>query len=174
MKLMKSFVWSLVLVTVAMLASLAVAPAAHAVALSDYLENKLIDHVFRGQAYTAPTTIYVALFTSACSDAATGTEVSGGSYARPGLAASLVNWAGTQAAASTTASTGTSGTTSNNAAINFATPSAGWGTVTYIGLMDAITTGNLLVCTALSVGKTINTGDTVSFPAASLTNQIDN
>lgn len=147
---------------------------AHAGALSDYLENKLIDHVFRGQAYTAPTTIYVALYTSACSDAAGGTEVSGGSYARPGLATSLANWAGTQSAASTTASTGTGGTTSNNSAITFATPSAGWGTVTYIGLMDAVTSGNLLVCTALTIGKTINSGDAVSFPAASLTNQIDN
>jgi hypothetical protein len=147
---------------------------AHAIALSDFLENKLTDHVFRGQAYTAPTTIFVALFTSACSDAATGTEVTGGSYARPGLAASLANWAGTQAAASTTASSGTSGTTSNNVVVTFATPSAGWGTVTHIGLMDAVTSGNMLVCTALTVGKTINSGDTVSFPAASLTNQIDN
>lgn len=156
------------------LSACTVVPLAQAGALSDYLENKLIDHVFRAQAYTAPTTIYVALFTSACSDSAAGTEVSGGSYARPGLAASLANWAGTQSAGSTTASSGTGGTTSNNAPITFATPSAGWGTVSYIGLMDAVSGGNLLVCTALSTAKTINTGDTVSFPAASLTNQIDN
>jgi hypothetical protein len=173
-KFLKSVFVSVMFVLAAMLASLAIVPNAKAVALSDYLENKLTDYVFRGQAYTAPTTIYVALFTSACSDAAGGTEVSGGSYARPGLAASLANWAGTQAAASTTASTGTGGTTSNNVAINFVTPSAGWGTVTYIGLMDAVTAGNLLVCTALTTSKTINSGDSVSFPAASLTNQIDN
>lgn len=173
---MKAFLKSAMLGFVAAMAVLMVtfAPIAHAVALSDYLENKLIDHVFRGQAYTAPTTIYVALFTSACSDSAIGTEVSGGSYARPGLAASLVNWAGTQSAGSTVASSGTGGTTSNNTAINFATPSAGWGLVTYIGLMDAVSGGNLLVCTALTTGKTINSGDTVSFPAGSLTNQIDN
>ena len=157
----------------ALLAMLVAAPA-RAVALSDYLENKLIDHVFRGQAYTAPLIIYVALYTSACTDAAGGTEVTGGSYARPGLAASLVNWAGTQAAASVVASTGSSGTTSNNAAIAFVTPTAGWGLVTHIGLVDALTAGNPLVCTALTVSKTINSGDTVSFPAASLTNQIDN
>lgn len=157
----------------ALLAMLVAAPA-RAVALSDFLENKLIDHVFRGQAYTAPLVIYVALFTSACTDAAVGTEVSGGSYARPGITGSLANWAGTQAAASVLASTGSSGTTSNNAAVMFATPSAGWGLVTHIGLMDALTAGNLLVCTALTVSKTINSGDTVSFPAASLTNQIDN
>ena len=171
MKMFKKWIGSALLGLVLVLAAV---PVVHAGALSDYLENKLVDHVFRGQAYTAPSTIYVALFTSACSDSAAGTEVSVGSYVRPGLAASLVNWAGTQAAASTTASSGTSGTTSNNAAITFATPSAGWGTVTHIGLMDAVTSGNLLVCTALSTSKTINSGDAVSFPAASLTVQIDN
>lgn len=170
---MKNLFKNTLIYVLAALAMLVAVPA-QAVALSDYLENKLVDHVFRGQAYTAPTTIYVALFTSACSDAAAGTEVTGGSYARPGLASSLANWAGTQAAASTTASTGTSGTTSNNVVVSFATPSAGWGTVTYIGLMDAVTSGNLLVCTALTTSKTINSGDTVSFPAASLTTQIDN
>lgn len=150
------------------------APAAQAADLSNYLENKLTDHVFRGQTYTAPTTIYVALYTSACSDAAGGTEVTGGSYVRPGLAASLTNWAGTQAAASTTASSGTSGTTSNNVVISFATPTAGWGTVTHIGLMDAVSAGNMLVCTPLTTSKTVNSGDLVSFPAGSLTNQMDN
>lgn len=162
----------LILLALSMLCT--IAPPAYAAALSDYLENKLIDHVFRGQAYTAPTTIYVALYTSACSDSAAGTEVSGGSYARPGVTSSLANWAGTQAAGSTTASSGAGGTTSNNGVITFATPSAGWGTVTHIGLVDAVTGGNLLVCTALTIGKTINSGDTVSFPAASLTNQMDN
>lgn len=170
---MKTTFKTTLIYVLALLAMLVAAPA-RAVALSDFLENKLIDHVFRGQAYTAPLVIYVALFTSACTDAAVGTEVSGGSYARPGITGSLVNWAGTQAAASVLASTGSSGTTSNNAAVMFATPSAGWGLVTHIGLMDALTAGNLLVCTALTTAKTINAGDTVSFPAASLTNQIDN
>lgn len=156
------------------LVGLMLATTAHAVALSDYLENKLVDHVFRGQSYTAPATVYVALFTTACSDSTGGTEVSGGSYARPGLATSLANWAGTQGAGTTAVSSGVSGTTSNNAAITFSTPTANWGTVTYIGLMDASSGGNLLICTALTVGKTINTGDAVSFPAGSLTNQVDN
>ena len=83
-----------ILLAVAML--FAIAPAAQAGALSDYLENKLIDHVFRGTAYTAPGTVYVALFTSACSDSAGGTEVSGGSYARAALTTTTTNWAGTQ------------------------------------------------------------------------------
>lgn len=154
------------------LTSLAPMPAS-AGALTDYLENKLIDHLFRATSYTAPANWYVALFTSSCSDSAAGTEVSGGSYARVAVASGTTTWANTQASG-TGASTGTSGTTSNSSAINFATPSAGWGTVTYWGLYDASSAGNLLVCAALTASKTINSGDTVSFAAGALTVQIDN
>lgn len=171
---MQSFRKTTLFIIAAMVAMFSFIPTAQAGALSDYLENKLVDHVFRATAYTAPTTTYVALYTSACTDATGGTEVSGGSYARVAIANGLTAWAGTQAAASTVASTGTGGTTSNNAVATFATPSAGWGTVTYVGLLDALSAGNLLVCTALTTSKTINTGDTVSFPAASLSVQIDN
>jgi hypothetical protein len=143
-------------------------------ALSNYLENKIIDHIFRAQAYAAPSTLYVALLTVAPSDAGGGTEVSGGSYARVAVTPSLANFAGTQSAGSTDASSGTGGTTSNNNAITFPTPSAGWGTATHMGVYDASSGGNLLWYTALGVGKTINTGDAVSFPAAALTFQIDN
>ena len=149
-------------------------PAAQAGALSDYLENKLVDEQLRGQAYSPPASSYIALLTTACSDAAAGTEVSGGSYARAAIANSLANWSGTQAAGSTAASSGTGGTTSNNVAINFAAPTASWGTVSHIGFFNAATGGNLLICTALSTPKTISAGDTVSFPPGSLTVQIDN
>lgn len=144
-------------------------------ALSDYLENKLIDYLLRAQAFTAPATVYVGLLTAAPSDTGGGTEVSGNAYARVAVTSSLANWAGTQAAASTVASSGTSGTTSNNAAITFPTPTpAGWGAVTHLGVYDAATTGNLLFYTALTASKTINAGDAVSFAAAALTFQIDN
>ena len=161
------------LVLAVAIGSMAPAPA-QAISLTDYLENKLVDWLLRGQTFTPPATVYISLHTASCSDSATGTEVTGGSYARPALTSSLANWAGTQAAASTTASTGTNGTTSNNVAINFATPSAGWGLVTHFGVFDAVTAGNMLICQALTVSKTINSGDTVSFAAASLTLQIDN
>ena len=49
---------------------------------SNYLEDAVLNHVFGGSSYTAPTTLYVALFTSAPSDTGGGTEVSGGAYAR--------------------------------------------------------------------------------------------
>lgn len=147
---------------------------AQAGALTDFAENKIVDALLRGQALGAPATMYIGLDTVACTETGGGTEVTGGSYARVAVTSSLANWAGTQAAASTTASTGTSGTTSNNAAINFPTPSAGWGTVVSVRWWDAASAGNAWICTTLTVNKTINTGDTVSFPAATLTFQADN
>lgn len=154
-------------------------------AMSDFMENKLIDWFFRGQAIgitgasaaagTGPTNLYVGLFTANPTDAGGGIEVTGNAYARVTVVSSLANWAGTQAAASTIASTGTGGTTSNNAAISFLTPTpAGWGTVTGVGIFDAAIGGNLLIWSALTVSKTINAGDSVSFPAGSLQFQIDN
>lgn len=143
-------------------------------AMSDYLENKLIDQIFRAQAFTFPGTLHVALLTAAPSDTGGGTEVSGGAYARVAVTNSLANWAGTQSAGSTVASSGTTGTTSNNGTITFATPTASWGTVTHFGIYDASTGGNLLFFGALTVSKTINIGDTVSFPAGTLSIQIDN
>lgn len=154
-------------------------------AMSDTLENKLIDWFFRGQAIgitgasaaagTGPTNLYVGLLTAAPSDAGGGTEVTGGSYARVTVASSLANWAGTQGAGTTVASSGTSGTTSNNGAITFPTPTANWGTVTHFGIYDATSAGNLLFWGALTTSKTVNNGDAApSFAAAALSIQIDN
>lgn len=144
-------------------------------AWSNFAENKIIDAVFRGQALGAPATLYVGLLTAAPSDAGGGAEVTGGSYARVAVTSSLANWAGTQAAGSTVASSGTSGTTSNNAKITFPAPTAAWGGVTHFGLFDAATGGNLWVYAALTTPKTINNGDTApSFEISSLTFQVDN
>lgn len=144
-------------------------------ALSDYLENKILDYVLRAQAFSAPATTYVALLTAAPSDTGGGTEVTGGSYARVAVTSSLTNWAGTQSTGSTTASSGTGGQTSNNNTITFPAPTANWGVVTHMGVYDASTSGNLLFYAALTVSKTINNGDAApSFAAAALTLQIDN
>lgn len=154
-------------------------------ALSDFAENKLIDWLLRAQAIgitgasaaagTGPTAVFVGLLTAAPSDAGGGTEVTGGSYARQSVTSALANWAGTQSAGSTAASSGTGGTTSNNGTITFPAPTANWGVVTHFGVYDAVTTGNLLFWAALTVNKTINSGDAApSFAAAALTFQIDN
>lgn len=148
-------------------------------AMSNFFQNKLIDFLFRGQALgitgasaaagTGPTTFYVALYTAAPTAAGGGTEVSGGSYARVAVTSNLTDWAGTQAAASTAVSSGTSGTTSNNAAISFPAPTAAWGTVTSYGLFDAATGGNLILFGTLGTSKTVNSGDAApQFVAAAL------
>lgn len=138
-------------------------------AMSDYLENKLVDLLFRGQAFSAPA-CYIGLFTAAPSDSGGGTEVSGGSYARVNTSAGLTTWAGTQSAGSTTASSGTGGQTSNNGAITFPAPSANWGSITHFGIFDAASGGNLLFHGALTASKTVNNGDPApSFTSGSLT-----
>jgi hypothetical protein len=153
-----------------LLALAALAPTAHAQALTDFAENKIVDAVLRAQALGAPATFHIALFTTACSDSAIGTEVTGNAYARAAVTSSLANWAGTQSSGSTVASSGTGGQSSNNNAINFPTPTpSGWGTVSHLGFMDASSGGNMWVCVALTVSKTINSGDTVSFAAGALT-----
>ena len=138
--------------------------------ISNYLENKIVDLVFRGQSYSAPT-VYVGLYTAAPSAAGGGTEVSGGSYARVKTAAStsqaLGDWTATQGGTSG-ASSGTSGNTTNADTLTFPTPSAGWGTVTHFGLFDAASGGNLIFWGPLTIAKTVNQADVVAFPAGSL------
>lgn len=163
------------LFTSALLAvSLAFSGLAGAAALTDFAENKIVDATLRAQAIGTPATWYVALYTACPTDSAAGTEVSGGAYARVAVTAGLTQWSGTQSAGSTIASSGTGGTISNNAAITFPTPTAGWGTVVCWAITDAATAGNIWIYSALTVSKTINTGDAVSFAAAAATYQIDN
>lgn len=103
------------------------------------------------------------------------TEVTGGSYARASLAASLADFAGSQSAGSTTASTGTNGTTSNNVSITYAGPSANWGVIFGVVVYDASSSGNPWDWFPLTTPKTINNGDPApSFTAGAMTFQIDN
>lgn len=119
---------------------------------TNFLETEILDHVFAGAAYTAPTTKYLALFT-AVADGETGsvTEVSGGAYARQ-----------------TVAFTTSGNTTSNNAAVEYPTATANYGTVTHVGVYDALTSGNLMAYAALSSNKTIETGDVFRVPSGDL------
>ncbi len=128
-------------------------------ALTNYAENKLLDLIFRGQAFTPPTTLYFAAFTAMPNDTGGGTECTGGSYARVAVTASLANFAGTQGAGTTTVSSGTSGTTSNNIDIQFPSPTALWGTVVGMAVFDAASGGNMLCYGAISPAKTVNAGD---------------
>jgi hypothetical protein len=121
--------------------------------ISNYLENALINATLRNTAYTSPTTVYVALYTTDPTDADTGTEVSGNAYARQ----------------SVTFSAPSDGATSNSAAVEFPQATGSWGTVAYIGLRDASSGGNLLYHTPLDASKTIATGDVFRIAIGSLT-----
>jgi hypothetical protein len=123
--------------------------------MSNYLENALLNGTLNGTTYTAPTTVYVGLYTSDPTDANTGTEVSGGSYARKAV---------TFATAS-----GTSGSVATNADVTFDEATAAWGIVSYIGILDALTGGNLLYHTELDVAKDIDTGDIFTITTGNLT-----
>jgi hypothetical protein len=121
---------------------------------SDFLENKLLDHMLGKTSYTMPT-VYVGLYTAAPTDAGGGTEVSGGAYAR--VATSGATWNAASA-----------GSSSNAAAVTFPTATASWGTITHFGLFDASTTGNMLRWGALTTSKTVGNGDTPSFGIGTL------
>jgi hypothetical protein len=120
--------------------------------MSNFLENALINATLRNTSYTTPTTVYVALYTSDPTDADTGTEVSGTSYARQ----------------SVTFGSPSNGVTTNSAAVEFPQAGGSWGTVTHIGIRDASTSGNLLYHTALDASKAISTGDVFRIASGSL------
>ena len=121
---------------------------------SDYLEDKVLDHVFGGTAYTAPATLYVALYTVAPDDTGGGTEVTGGSYVRQ---------TGTFTVSGTNPTTAT-----NSAAIEYPTATADYGTVVAVGILDASSGGNLLAYADLTTSKTVSTGDVFRFDAGDL------
>lgn len=122
--------------------------------MSNYLEVKLLDHSLGTTTYTKPTTVYVALFTTDPTDAGSGTEVTGGSYARQSV---------TFAAASTSGSTSTA---VSNAGVTFTNlPTA---TITHMGLYDASTAGNLLYHGALTASKSVTSGDNFTINSGQL------
>lgn len=122
---------------------------------SDYLENALYNHVLRNTSFTSPATIRAALFTSTATNAEieAGTltnEVVGNAYARQAIAFGAP----------------TNGSGSNSGAVTYptATPS-GWGTIRFTAVMDASTSGNVLVYTQLDADVTINASNTFQFNA---------
>ena len=119
---------------------------------SNFLENALINAVLRNTTYTSPATVYVSLYTTDPTDADTGTEVSGGSYART----------------SVTFGAPSNGVSTNSADVTFPTCTASWGTVTHIGIHDASTAGNLLFHTPLDTSKTIDSGDIFKITSGNL------
>lgn len=130
-------------------------------AMSDYLENLLLNFVLRGNpgSVTAPATVYLALYTSNPTDGDTGTEVSstGTTYARQAI----------------TFGAPASGATENTTDITFQVATADWGTITHIGVRDASTNGHLLFHGALTSSKTVATGDQFKIASGDLDISLD-
>jgi len=125
--------------------------------LSNYLENKLLDHVLRNESFTSPTTVYVGLYTSNPGDDNSGTEVSGGSYVRQ-----ILN-----------VTTATAGIVTSSADVTFPQATAQWGTISHIGLLDALSSGNLLMHTPLTTSRAVEVGDVLKIATGSLTASLD-
>jgi hypothetical protein len=127
-------------------------------AISDYLENQILNHFLKGgTAVAQPATLYVSLHTADPTDAGTGAEVSGGAYARQPIAFSAAS----------------AGSTKNNADITYPAATANWGTATHIGIWDALTTGNLYFYGPLASSAIINTGTTYKLPLNQITVALD-
>lgn len=125
---------------------------------SNFLETEILDHVFANNAYTAPTTLYLALFTANPDEDGSGAEVStvGTAYVRQ-----------------TVAFTVTGNTASNSGAVEYPTATASFGTVSHVGIYDASTSGNLLAYAALTSSKAISTGDVFRVPVGDLDITLD-
>lgn len=136
-------------------------------AMSDYLENKLVDHIFRAATFSKPTSLYISLHTAATSDDGTGAEVTTGvGYARVAVGPSDTAWNSTQGGATAGNSSGTGGLTDNAAQITFGTPTGSWGSVVNFGIWDNSTGGNMLFHGALTAGKNVGNGDPAPYFAA--------
>jgi hypothetical protein len=125
---------------------------------SDYLEGKILDHVFGLASYTAPANLYVALFTAAPNDAGGGTEVSGNAYARVQVTNSSATW------------TRTTSTISNSIDITFPAPTpSDWGTLTHFAVFDASSGGNQIGWSSLTAPTSTSAETAVKFTAGALT-----
>jgi hypothetical protein len=133
-------------------------------AASNYLENKVLDHVLRVASFTQPSGLWLALFNNTSGSAATNleagtltdeTSTSGTAYARQAV---------TFAAAS-------SGSAATSATVTFPAATANWGTITHVAIMDGGTAGagNVLFWGAVTTSKTIETGDTFQVSSGNLT-----
>ena len=131
-------------------------------AMGNYLENAIINHVLRDTDFTSPgTNVWIALYTTAQGDSDSGTEVTGGSYARVRV----------QGTGAWDAPVLGAGATENTAEIAFTQATGSWGTVQAVSIKDSSTstgTDNLLLWGALTSNKTVNSGDTFKFNAGDL------
>jgi len=139
-------------------------------AASDYLENKLLDHVLRNTAYTSPTTVYVGLAKSDPSTGSTLENLEAGTLTDE-LYNDSANAGDYQRVEATFGTAAADGSISNTTNITFNAATANWGTVTHVFITDSPTegSGNVLFYGALDTAKTIESGDTFQITTGNLT-----
>lgn len=131
-------------------------------AASNYLENKVLDHVLRVATYSVPSGLHLALFTNTSTNAAANLEA--------GTLTDEVSTSGTGYGRKTVAfAAASSGSSATNATVTFDAATANWGTITHIAVMDAATSGNVLFWGAVTTAKTIESGDTFQVSSGNLT-----
>ena len=121
-------------------------------AMSDYLENEILDHILRNAAYTPASTVYIGLSTGSFNDDNSGTELSGNGYTRKAI----------------TFDAASGGATDNTSSVDFDAATGSWGSVSHFGLFDASSSGNLLIHGAFSAAKTVASGDILRIAAGEL------
>jgi hypothetical protein len=131
-------------------------------AFSDYLESKILGLTLLGSSYTGPSTVYLALATSATTDGAVFNEVPAGTaYTRQVVAFGAPT------------NNGTKRQVANTGLISYSEATTPWGGITHAGLYDSPTSGNQLYWGALTATRTIDTADTFQFPISNLTVSLD-
>ena len=121
-------------------------------AMSDYLENEILDHILSVGSFTMPSAVYLGLSVASMADDASGTELAGSGYARQAVPFSAA----------------ASGTTSNSGAITFPTATGTWGSIGFWSLWDALSSGNMLLHGSFSAAKSIASGDVLRVSAGDL------
>jgi hypothetical protein len=125
--------------------------------VSNFLANKILDHILGRTTYTPPSNLYLELYTAAPTEAGGGTPVSAGGYARATVANDTTQFPNASARAKST-----------SAAVTFPYASASWGTIVSVGIFDASTGGNLLFFANLSTARTVDTDSTLNFAPGQL------
>ena len=122
-------------------------------AFSDYAENEMLDHMLGTGAFAAPANVFLSLWTSDPTDDGSGNELSGSGYVRKDINFGAAS----------------SGVATSSGVVTFDTASGSWGTVTHIGIHDAVSSGNLLFHGVLSASKTIASGDVMQIANGAIT-----
>lgn len=127
--------------------------------LSNYAENKILDHVLKNTAFTRPSHLFLGVCTGDPTDTGTGGTISepssGNGYAR--VVCDSWNSAASRA-------------TSINTVITFPTATGNWGNLSHFAILDTsvLSTGNIIAYGAISPAKTILSGDTAAIDSGDL------